>query len=310
MRSSSASPERHRRAAETALAAAREGRLPHAILLHGANLAAVDALADQVSAAHLRAPSAEGHIDFLELAPSGKARVIPVDSVFEVVRVANLSSHSGRKVILIREADRLRDEGSNALLKTLEEPAPGLLLVLATLHPNRLLPTILSRCVRFALGGEPEVLALPAWRDWSRDFGALLARAADRTKPAAAAPLLLVEAYGLLSRFEQCHAALAELARADDPVPDFADLESADERAKLRDAHESRLERSARTAMLAEMAEAVRAFARAHPACAPAATGALEALEQAEHRAHRLNLPALISVEAALLLVLRRLARA
>jgi len=310
MRSSAASPERHRRAAEAALAAAREARLPPAVLLHGANLAELSAFALRLAAAHLRVPSAEGHIDFLELVPSGRARIIPAEEVYEVVRLANLSSHSGRKVILIREADRLREEGSNSLLKTLEEPAPGLLLALVTLHPNRLLPTILSRCARFVLGGEPEVLSLPAWRDWLRDFGALLARAADRTKPASAAPLLLAEAYGLLSRFEQCHAALVELAQASDPVPDFPAVESADERGKLRDAHESRIERAARTAMLAEMAEAVRAFARAHPAAAPAAAGALEALEQAEHRVHRLNLSALISVEAALLLVLRRLARA
>jgi len=310
MRSSAASPDRFRRAAETALAAAREGRLPPAVILHGGDLPRLAAFALGLAAVHLRAPAAEGHIDFLQLLPSGKARVIRAEDVYEVVRLANLSSHSGRKVILLREADRLREEGANALLKTLEEPAPGILLLLVTLHPNRLLPTIVSRCARFAVGGESESLALPAWRDWLADFGALLARAADRSRPASAAPLLLAEAYGLLTRFEPCHEALVGLAAAADPVPDFSWVESADERADLREAHESRLARAARTGMLAEMAEAVRAFARAHPAAAAAAADALGALEQADQRAHRLNLTALVCVESALLLVLRRLARA
>lgn len=54
----------------------------------------------------------------------------------------------GWRVVLVREADRLNEQAQNALLKTLEEPGESTLLVLETARPDRLLPTIHSRCVR------------------------------------------------------------------------------------------------------------------------------------------------------------------
>lgn len=50
--------------------------------------------------------------------------------------------------VLIREAHRMNPEAQNALLKTLEEPRPGVLLALETHRTDLLLDTILSRCVR------------------------------------------------------------------------------------------------------------------------------------------------------------------
>jgi hypothetical protein len=308
MRSPAASAERARRSADALLAAARARRLPHAVILHGDGLAELGRVSRALAEAHLGAPVAQGHLDLLELRPAGKSRTILIDASREAVRFANLSSHSGRKVILIHEADCLRPESANTLLKTLEEPPPGVLLILATLHPYRLQPTLVSRSARFALGGESERLGDPAWRDWLDAFSGLLTRAGERGKPAAA-PLLLAEAYGLLSRFEQCHASLVGKAEEAEPFADNLPSDATIERAKLREAHEARLVRSVRTGMLAEMAEAIRVFARANPSAAPAAAGALEALEEAERRAHRLNLQAQLAVEVALLRLLRRLAR-
>jgi len=56
-----------------------------------------------------------------------------------------------RKLAIIDDADYLNPEGANALLKTLEEPAPHSVLILLTTSPARQLPTIRSRCqwVRF-----------------------------------------------------------------------------------------------------------------------------------------------------------------
>jgi DNA polymerase-3 subunit delta' len=308
MRSSAASAERARRSAETLLAAAGEARLPHAVILQGPAVAVLEAFARRLAAVHLRAPLDGGHLDLLELRPAGKSRSIPVEHAREAVRFANLSSHSGRKLILIHEADCLRTDAANTFLKTLEEPPPGVLLVLLTSHPYRLLPTLLSRSARFDLGGESERLADPAWRDWLAAFAALLARAGDRSKPGAA-PLLLAEAYGLLSRFEQCHAALVARAEEAEPFVDNLPADAAAERKELREAHETRLVRSVRAGMLAEMADAVRRLAREHPGWASAASGCLADLEDADRRAHRLNLQALLAVEVALLTMLRRLAR-
>ncbi len=53
-----------------------------------------------------------------------------------------------RRVVLLRSAERMNTPAQNALLKTLEEPRPGVVLVLETHRPERLLPTIRSRCVR------------------------------------------------------------------------------------------------------------------------------------------------------------------
>lgn len=50
------------------------------------------------------------------------------------------------KVAIIDDANDLNEEGSNALLKTLEEPPPGTVLILVATSVHRVLPTILSRC--------------------------------------------------------------------------------------------------------------------------------------------------------------------
>jgi len=51
-----------------------------------------------------------------------------------------------RKVAVIDDADALNAEGANSLLKTLEEPPPGAVLILISASPARQLPTIRSRC--------------------------------------------------------------------------------------------------------------------------------------------------------------------
>ena len=53
------------------------------------------------------------------------------------------------KVYIIDEAHMLSTSAFNALLKTLEEPPQGVVFILATTEEHKILPTILSRCVRF-----------------------------------------------------------------------------------------------------------------------------------------------------------------
>jgi DNA polymerase III subunit delta' len=86
------------------------------------------------------------HPDLVWLRPPGAQHL--VDDVREsVIRAASLSPAEGeRRVFVIEEAEDLRDESQNALLKTLEEPAPFAHLILICAEPEQLAETILSRC--------------------------------------------------------------------------------------------------------------------------------------------------------------------
>jgi DNA polymerase-3 subunit delta' len=66
----------------------------------------------------------------------------------------------GRKVAIIDDADYLNQEGANCLLKTLEEPPPGSIIILICTSEQRQLPTIRSRCqiVRFRSLSDADLL--------------------------------------------------------------------------------------------------------------------------------------------------------
>jgi len=73
-----------------------------------------------------------------------------IDQIRELIENLKFAPVKGRaKVYIIDEAHMLTKEASNALLKTLEEPPSHVYFILATTEPNRLLPTILSRCQRY-----------------------------------------------------------------------------------------------------------------------------------------------------------------
>ena len=92
------------------------------------------------------------HPDVTVVEP-GETGSIKIDVVREEIRkTAFKPFEARRRVIIFNDADGLGDDAQNALLKTLEEPPPGSVLILVTAHPHRLLPTVRSRCpvVRFA----------------------------------------------------------------------------------------------------------------------------------------------------------------
>ncbi len=65
------------------------------------------------------------------------------------------------KVFIIDEAELLEEEGQNAMLKTLEEPAANTYIILITSSEDRLLPTIRSRCQRVPFNVLPEAVVAP-----------------------------------------------------------------------------------------------------------------------------------------------------
>lgn len=101
------------------------------------------------------------HPDFHEIVPTGKGRVLTRDSINELIRQTRFAPFESRwKVFLLLEAERMRDAGANALLKTLEEPTRRTVIVLMSAMPQGLWPTILSRCQNVVFGPlRREVLA-------------------------------------------------------------------------------------------------------------------------------------------------------
>jgi DNA polymerase-3 subunit delta' len=92
------------------------------------------------------------HPDLVWLRPPGAQHLVE-DVRESVIRAASLSPAEGRRrVFVIEEAEDLRDESQNALLKTLEEPAPFAHLILICSEPEQLAETILSRCTPIEFG--------------------------------------------------------------------------------------------------------------------------------------------------------------
>ena len=73
-----------------------------------------------------------------------------IDEIRELRERANYAPSQARyKVYIVDEVHMLTKEASNALLKTLEEPPPHVIFVLATTEVHKVLPTIISRCQHF-----------------------------------------------------------------------------------------------------------------------------------------------------------------
>ncbi len=89
------------------------------------------------------------HPDVLWVRPESKLRVITIQQVREVIQTVSLKPTEALwKAAVIVGADRMNPQAANAFLKTLEEPPGQSILILLATEPQRLLETILSRCLR------------------------------------------------------------------------------------------------------------------------------------------------------------------
>jgi DNA polymerase III delta prime subunit len=176
------------------------------------------------------------------------------------------SAEGERRVAVIADAEWLNQEAQNALLRLLEEPPPGTVIVLVARTSAGLLATVRSRCQRVVFRAEAgtaaddpqrrELLArleglagagLPALLDWAEEF-----RGARADAQQAAEELLETGSTFLRARAE------GKLRSAHDPAPEL------EAHATLADCRKSLMQRNANPQRVVERALfALRAAARA-----------------------------------------------
>ncbi len=88
---------------------------------------------------------ADNHPDIIRIKPSGV--FIKIDQIRRLCQTIAMKPYEARmRVVLISDAQAMNPAAGNALLKVLEEPPEGTILILEATHTSDLLPTIVSRC--------------------------------------------------------------------------------------------------------------------------------------------------------------------
>jgi DNA polymerase-3 subunit delta' len=174
------------------------GRLAHAYLFTGHDLAELEAIAQNLAktlncqqpirgknnaaidcceqCVNCRKIANGNHADVHWVRPESKSRTISVAQMRDLMHEINLKpTEAEYKVAVIVAADRLNVQGANAFLKTLEEPPARSVLILLTTEPQRLLETIISRCLRLNFAGDGP-RPLPADQmEWLTNFSEMAA---------------------------------------------------------------------------------------------------------------------------------------
>lgn len=118
------------------------------------------------------------HPDLQVVSPETK--VFKVEQIREIIRdICYLPTEGSHRVFILDEADRMNEEASNALLKTLEEPPEKSVLALITSNLYGLLPTIRSRCTEVKFLPVPPV-EIESFLSSAKGLDAGHARAAAR----------------------------------------------------------------------------------------------------------------------------------
>jgi DNA polymerase-3 subunit delta' len=193
------------------------GRFPHALLvtgLEGLGKRQLVAALSETLLCQSRSPEGvpcgdcracrlipqQAHPDLLWIEPEGTSRQIKVDQIRALNEFLALKSqYGGHRVAVLSPADQMNLAAANSLLKTLEEPSAGAVLLLTASRPAQLPATIRSRCQQLAIAPPPVEEATR----WLEQQGA--ADAAALLELASGAPLraLALAQAGTAGRFNE-----------------------------------------------------------------------------------------------------------
>ena|SRR3990167_1287855 len=180
----------------------KQGRLAHAVLLHGAVTSSSQALLSTIVQMLLcqetgripcnyccscKAIAIGSHPDLKVIKPEKLTCPIKIAQIRELNDIVYLSPKIGlRRVIQISRIEQMNLASSNALLRILEEPPQSAYFILYATNISNILPTIISRCQIWHIPESPSVIdefaqfiQLPAttkWTDIFLDLSAILAR--------------------------------------------------------------------------------------------------------------------------------------
>ncbi|MFH1548941.1 MAG: hypothetical protein ABIH04_00120 [Planctomycetota bacterium] len=172
------------------------GRLSHAYLLLGADTTGIVGFCrrlarrlfcrsgcppDRARCAPCKRVESGNHPDFHHLQPKAPGGKVRIELTREIRRAVNMSCFEAPcKVVVIEHAERMTEAAQNQVLKTLEEPPDGTLLLLVAPTAAGLLPTVISRCVpvRFTAPAAEEIGKTLASKDEREGNIAWAARAA------------------------------------------------------------------------------------------------------------------------------------
>jgi DNA polymerase-3 subunit delta' len=153
-------------------------RLPHALLLAGLPGLGKSQFARELAQSLLcEQPADDGmacqqcrscarfaagtHPDFFQIEPDEPGKVIKIDQIRELTQRFTLASHQGgERIAIIQPAEQMNLAAANSLLKCLEEPPAGTLMLLISVNPSLLPATILSRCQRLDFSAPPHDQAM------------------------------------------------------------------------------------------------------------------------------------------------------
>lgn len=219
------------------------GRLGHAYLFSGIDLAELERVARALAktlvcdqpperaGAGLPTDSCDGclacrkveeetHPDVIWVRPESKLRVVTIDQMRDLMQTIHLKpTQAAFKVGIIVSAERLNVQAANAFLKTLEEPPSDSIIILLTTEPQRILETIVSRCLRLNFASGTAHQQSPEFLAWIEQFAAT----------AAGEQRSLLNRYQLLSivlnRLNETKSKVSETLSKRSPLERYEDLE-------------------------------------------------------------------------------------